>query len=83
MNDDLIRDVYQRLGGIEAKLDDIKSIRQTAEIANATAVRAEQKSDTNARAISSINANLKWGFGLIAGAIVPITIFILGQILNK
>ena len=82
MEDDLIRDVYQRLGGIEAKIDDIKAIRTTAENAVTIANRAEQLAKTNDRSITNINANLKWGFGLIAAAVVPIAIFILGQVLR-
>ena len=82
MEDDLIRDVYQRLGGIEAKIDDIKAIRTTAENAVTIANRAEQLAKTNDRSITNINANLKWGFGLIAAAVVPIGIFILGQVLR-
>lgn len=71
MNDELIRDIYQRLGGIEAKIDDVKSIRIVADNAQATANRAEQKSDTNAKNIEDIrgemaetkkeaNANKRW-----------------------
>lgn len=82
MDDDLIRDVYQRLGGIEAKIDDIKSIRLTAENAAVVANRAEQKSDVNTRNIDNINANLKWGFGIVITILVPIVIFILGQMLK-
>ena len=82
MNDDLIRDIYQRLGGIEAKIDDVKSIRITADNAQATAQRAEQKSEANEKAISNLSATLKWGLGIGASAIVSLAIFILGQILN-
>lgn len=76
MNEELIRDIYQKLGGIEAKLDDIKSIRSTADNAQAVANRAEQKSDTNARDIEDIreemaearkenSANRRWLIGTI------------------
>lgn len=58
MNDELIRDIYQRLGGIEAKIDDIKSIRTTADNAQAVANRAEQKADTNAKDIEEIREEM-------------------------
>lgn len=58
MNDELIRDIYQRLGGIEAKIDDVKSIRITADNAQATAYRAEQKSDNNAKDIEDIRKDI-------------------------
>lgn len=76
MNDELIRDIYQRLGGIEAKIDDVKSIRLVADNAQATANRAEQKADTNAKDIDDVreemaeakkeaNANKRWLIGTI------------------
>jgi len=76
MNDELIRDIYQRLGGIEAKIDDVKSIRLVADNAQATANRAEQKADTNAKDIGDVreemaeakkeaNANKRWLIGTI------------------
>jgi len=76
MNDELIRDIYQRLGGIEAKIDDVKSIRIIADNAQTTANRAEQKSDNNAKVIEDIreemaeakkeaNGNKRWLIGTI------------------
>ena len=83
MNDDLIRDIYQRLGGIEAKIDDVKSIRITADNAQAIANRAEQKSDTNAKDIEDIrdeiaetkkeaNANKRWLIGTIITTVLAL-----------
>ena len=85
MNDDqsILLDVYQRLGGIEAKIDDIKSIRSTADNAQATANRAEQKSDTNSKDIEEIrtemaetkkeaNANKRWLIGLIVTTVLTL-----------
>lgn len=90
----VLLDVYQRLGGIEAKIDDIKSIRQTADTAQATANRAEQKADTNAKDIEDIreemaearkeaDANKRWRIGLtitIVSAIVGTFIALLQYI---
>lgn len=70
----VLLDVYQRLGGIEAKIDDVKSIRVIADNAQATASRAEHKSDTNAKDIEDIrdeitetrkeaNDNKRWLIG--------------------
>lgn len=83
MNDELIRDIYQRLGGIEAKIDDVKSIRITADNAQATAYRAEQKSDNNTKDIEGIreemaetkkeaNANKRWLIGTIITTVLTL-----------
>jgi len=88
MNDELIRDIYQRLGGIEAKIDDVKSIRTTADNAQAVANRAEQKSDTNAKDIEDIreemaearkenSANRRWLIGTIIGMVSTVIGFII------
>ncbi|WP_427110851.1 hypothetical protein [Lysinibacillus xylanilyticus] len=54
----VLLDVYQRLGGIEAKIDDVKSIRVTADDAKSTAQRAEQKSDANGVDIKEIRSEI-------------------------
>lgn len=54
----VLLDVYQRLGKIEAKVDDVKSIRITADDAKSTAQRAEQKSDANSLGIREIRTEL-------------------------
>lgn len=82
MNDDLIRDIYERLGGIQAKLDDVRAIRETAHTADKKASEALSKSEENARNLASINATMKWAIGLLTSAVVPIAIFIIGQILK-
>lgn len=74
-NQSILLDVYQRLGGIEAKIDDVKSIRITADNAQTTAYRAEQKSENNAKDIEEIRkdivdsrkeseANKRWLIGM-------------------
>lgn len=72
----VLLDVYQRLGGIEAKIDDIKSIRITAENAKIIAQRAEHKADNNMQGIEKIRekmfetrkeaiANRRWLIGTV------------------
>lgn len=80
MNDDLVRDIYERLGGIQAKLDDVVTIRNTANEADKKANEALQKSDENARNLAGLTSTMKWAIGLLASAVVPMAIFILGQL---
>lgn len=79
----ILLDVYQRLGGIEAKIDDMKSIRITVDNAQATAQRAEHKSDTNARDIEDIRevmsgskkeatVNKRWLIGTIITTVLAV-----------
>lgn len=80
MHDDLVRDIYERLGGIQAKLDDVVTIRNTANEADKKASEANHKADENARAIEGLSATLKWAIGIIATILVPLTLFVLGKI---
>ena len=80
MNDELIRDIYERLGGIQAKLDDVRAIREVSHAADKKASEALQKSDENARNIANISATMKWAIGITASVVVPLAIFVLGQI---
>lgn len=76
MNDELIRDIYQRLGGIEAKVDDIRAIRNTANDAHATAERALQVAERAEEAIEGIRTdqsnNRRWLIGLVVSTVFSI-----------
>lgn len=76
MQDDLVRDIYERLGGIQAKLDDVRAIRDTADAAQLGAKEALLKAESNARAIEKLEATNKWAIGIM----IPVALFILGYI---
>lgn len=76
MHDDLVRDIYERLGGIQAKLDDVRAIRDTAEAAQLVAQEALLKAESNARAVEKLEATNKWAIGIM----IPVVLFILGYI---
>ncbi|KYG89144.1 hypothetical protein A0U40_14065 [[Bacillus] sp. KCTC 13219] len=70
MNEDLTRDVYTRLGVIEAKLDNINHIRDTA-------YRAEDKADEALASTKSAHHRLNkldkivfWAGTTIIGAVI-------------
>ncbi|MGE7843959.1 hemolysin XhlA family protein [Lysinibacillus sp. NPDC093712] len=73
MEDSLVRDIYQRLGGIEAKLDDVRAIRQTANIADATANQALRLAESHEEELKEMraeaSANRRWLIGTIIGGI--------------
>ena len=74
MEDNLERDIYHRLGGIEAKLDDVRAIRQTANDAEATAAQALRMAESHEDELKEMrqegNANRRWLIGTIAGSIL-------------
>lgn len=76
MHEELIRDIYERMGRMEAKLDDVRAIREKSDEALDTARRAEQKSDTNAQDIAKLSGTIKWSIGTC----VPLLLFVLGKI---
>lgn len=80
MNEELVRDIYERMGRMEAKLDDVRAIRAVSDEALTVARRAEQSSNTNSKDIEGLSATIKWGFGLVASIVVPLVIFVLNFI---
>ena len=80
----VILDVYQRLGGIEAKIDDFRAVRETANQANATADQALLLGKRNETAIDEMrtetNANRRWLIGTIAGSILSMASVIIAII---
>lgn len=72
MEDSLVRDIYQRLGGIEAKIDDFRTVRETANQANATADQALTLGQRNEAELKEMrtetNANRRWLIGTIIAA---------------
>lgn len=77
MNDEIMRDLYERLGGIEAKLDDVRAIRITANEADKKADIALRTTEENARDHYRLVGTLKWAFGLMASVLVPIAFAVL------
>lgn len=70
MNEELTRDVYTRLGVIEAKLDNVNHIRDTA-------IRAEDKADEALASTKSAHHRLNkldkvvfWAGTTIIGAVI-------------
>lgn len=77
MNDEIMRDLYERLGGIEAKLDDVRAIRSTANEADKKADMASQIAKNNSKDIQRLISTLKWAFGLVASILVPVALAVL------
>lgn len=69
----ILLDVYQRLGGIEAKIDDVRLIRKTATEADAKAEQALEATARNTKAIEKINDDAvvqkRWLVGTVIGGV--------------
>jgi len=78
MNDDqsVLLDVYQRLGGIEAKIDDFRTIRETANQASATAEQALTIGQRNEAELKDMrtetNNNRRWLIGIIITVVISV-----------
>lgn len=74
MEDSLVRDIYQRLGGIEAKIDDFRTVRETANQADATANQALRLAESHEEALkemrSETNNNRRWLIGTVVGGVL-------------
>jgi len=75
MNDQsVLLDVYERLGGIDAKIDDFRTIRETANRAEATAEQALTLSQRNEAELKDMrtetNNNRRWLIGTVIGGVL-------------
>jgi len=75
MNDQsVLLDVYERLGGIDAKIDDFRTIRETANRAEATAEQALTLSQRNESELKDMrtetNNNRRWLIGTVIGGVL-------------
>lgn len=70
MGEDLIRNIYERLGGIEAKIDDIRDIRITADRAQDTADKALESTKSAHHRLDKIDKVIWWVATTIIGAVI-------------
>lgn len=82
MNEDILRDLYERMGRLEAKIDDVRSIREAADSAFRLAEKAMVKAEDNESDINKLSSTLKWTTGTILTALIPLLLFVLGKIFN-
>jgi len=82
VDENLVRDIYQRMGRMEAKIDDIRAIRETANEADKKASEALRMSNENSKSIAGLGSTLKWAFGLLASILVPVSLAVLKIILG-
>ena len=87
----ILLDVYQRLGGIEAKIDDVKSIRVTADEAKLIAQQAYQKAEVIEKDVEEIRSdiaesrrdatsNKRWLIGTVVGGILSMASVVIAMI---
>lgn len=77
MGEELIRNIYERLGGIEAKLDGINQVRDTAQRAETKADNAQDTADKALESTKSAHHRLDkidkiiwWVSTTIIGAVI-------------
>ena len=70
MGDELIRNIYERLGGIEAKIDDIRDIRQTANNAKDIAEEALASTKSAHKRLDKIDKIIWWVSTTIIGSVI-------------
>lgn len=70
MNDDLVRDLYERMGRMEAKIDDIRDIRKTANIAKDTAEEALTSTKSAHKRLDKVDKIIWWVSTSIIGTVI-------------
>lgn len=72
----VLLDVYQRLGSIEAKVDDVREIRDKANEAKTLAIKAHQIAERVESEVDGMQAeqtnNRRWLIGIIVSTIFSI-----------
>jgi len=80
MGDDLVRDVYERLGAIGEKLDGINYIRDTANRAEDKADEALSSTKSAHKRLDKIDKIVWWVCTTVGGVLL---LALLGLIINK
>lgn len=70
MGEELVRNIYERLGGIEAKIDDIRDIRITADIAKDIAEESLASTKSAHKRLDKIDKIIWWASTTIIGAVI-------------
>jgi len=76
-------EIYERLGSIEAKIDDIRGVREVAYQADRKAEQSLTLAETNAQHISRLENNFKWVFGLLASVLTPVALIVFNFMIGK
>lgn len=82
MEEELVREVYERLGGIDAKLDDVRQIRDTANEAKRMADLAQHIADDNEKDLERLGATIKWTISLVAPAVVSLAVAVISILIG-
>lgn len=70
-------EIYERLGSIEAKIDDIRGIRDLAHSAEKQASTASSLAVSNLEHIRRLENNFKWLFGVVVSVMTPILVIVI------
>ncbi|MGE7624606.1 hemolysin XhlA family protein [Viridibacillus sp. NPDC096237] len=70
MGEELVRNIYERLGGIEAKIDDVRDIRITADKADDKADEALQSTRSAHKRLDKIDKTIWWVTTTIIGTVL-------------
>ncbi|WP_421663382.1 hemolysin XhlA family protein [Lysinibacillus telephonicus] len=70
MGEDLVRNIYERLGAIEAKIDDVRDIRLTAENAEDIASKALESTKSAHHRLDKIDRIIWWVSTTVIGAVI-------------
>lgn len=76
-------EIFERLGSIEAKIDNINSIRDVAYDADKKAEQAVSQASNNMSHITRLENNFKWAVGLIVSIVVPIAVIVFNFMIGK
>lgn len=70
-------EIYERLGRIEAKIDDIASIRDMTVKTDRKVEQALAMADSNQEHIRRLENNMKWLFGILVSVVTPLAVIII------
>lgn len=70
-------EIYERLGSIEAKIDDIRGIRDMAHNAEKQAEQAWALAESNLEHVKRLENNFKWLFGMVLSVMTPILVIVI------
>lgn len=76
-------EIYERLGSIDAKIDDIRGMREVAYQADRKAEQSLAIAESNAQHVTRLENNFKWVFGLLASVLTPVAMIVFNFMIGK
>lgn len=82
MNEDLLREIVERLVAIETRLEDIVKIKDTVEHLKTNIVELKEKDKQQERDINELRDTNRWLVRAVIGGIITVALGVIGTLIK-